>query len=385
MLGRAGHASPVHGDGRRRLRPHRSSRSEPFAEAVVVLDHTGTATLRRQRRVRRRRRRAARPSSRVQDWDDDAVHVAQHARPASAATPRFKHVVVTLGGDLVRLVTDGRVRRPRRRRRAVRPVLRRRRPAPGAPAAGRPRRAALPQPRRLQGRAAGRGRAHGLDRRRAHPRRGRPAPTPTSSTATWCSPTAPAPTRCPTWRSRPARSSAPATPAPPAASTTSSCSTCMARGIPADEARRLVVRGFFAELRRSRSASPSCEERLLARDRGRAGEAVRRELADVPARVRAAPSWPRTPPIAGRARRRRRSRVVSTEGEVFAIYDICSHAEVSLSEGEVEDGTDRVLAARLALRPAHRQADRPARHRARPRLPREDRGRRRARLPSKES
>jgi nitrite reductase/ring-hydroxylating ferredoxin subunit len=29
--------------------------------------------------------------------------------------------------------------------------------------------------------------------------------------------------------------------------------------------------------------------------------------------------------------------VVSTEGEVFAINDICSHANVSLSEGEVED------------------------------------------------
>ncbi|WP_371479095.1 non-heme iron oxygenase ferredoxin subunit [Kitasatospora sp. NBC_00315] len=29
--------------------------------------------------------------------------------------------------------------------------------------------------------------------------------------------------------------------------------------------------------------------------------------------------------------------VVFTEGEVFAINDICSHANVSLSEGEVED------------------------------------------------
>jgi nitrite reductase/ring-hydroxylating ferredoxin subunit len=29
--------------------------------------------------------------------------------------------------------------------------------------------------------------------------------------------------------------------------------------------------------------------------------------------------------------------MVRTEGEVFAIYDICSHANVSLSEGEVED------------------------------------------------
>jgi 3-phenylpropionate/trans-cinnamate dioxygenase ferredoxin subunit len=29
--------------------------------------------------------------------------------------------------------------------------------------------------------------------------------------------------------------------------------------------------------------------------------------------------------------------VVRTAGEVFAIHDICSHANVSLSEGEVED------------------------------------------------
>ncbi|WP_411106153.1 bifunctional 3-phenylpropionate/cinnamic acid dioxygenase ferredoxin subunit [Streptomyces sp. cmx-4-9] len=29
--------------------------------------------------------------------------------------------------------------------------------------------------------------------------------------------------------------------------------------------------------------------------------------------------------------------IVSTGGEVFAIKDICSHANVSLSEGEVED------------------------------------------------
>jgi 3-phenylpropionate/trans-cinnamate dioxygenase ferredoxin component len=30
--------------------------------------------------------------------------------------------------------------------------------------------------------------------------------------------------------------------------------------------------------------------------------------------------------------------LVQTEGEVFAIYDVCSHANVSLAEGEVDDG-----------------------------------------------
>jgi 3-phenylpropionate/trans-cinnamate dioxygenase ferredoxin subunit len=31
--------------------------------------------------------------------------------------------------------------------------------------------------------------------------------------------------------------------------------------------------------------------------------------------------------------------LVRSEGEVFALRDVCSHAEVRLSEGEVEDGT----------------------------------------------
>ena len=31
--------------------------------------------------------------------------------------------------------------------------------------------------------------------------------------------------------------------------------------------------------------------------------------------------------------------VVRSEGEVFAIHDVCSHANVALSEGEVEDQT----------------------------------------------
>ncbi|WP_116246479.1 non-heme iron oxygenase ferredoxin subunit [Nocardiopsis sp. FIRDI 009] len=30
--------------------------------------------------------------------------------------------------------------------------------------------------------------------------------------------------------------------------------------------------------------------------------------------------------------------LVRSEGEVFAVRDVCSHAEVRLSEGEVEDG-----------------------------------------------
>ena len=29
--------------------------------------------------------------------------------------------------------------------------------------------------------------------------------------------------------------------------------------------------------------------------------------------------------------------IAKSEGEVFAIYDVCSHADVPLSEGDVED------------------------------------------------
>ena len=66
--------------------------------------------------------------------------------------------------------------------------------------------------------------------------------------------------------------------------------------------------------------------------------------------------------------------------EVFAVENVCSHAAVALSEGEVRGLHRRVLAARLPLRPAHRQAHRPAGHRAGRDLPR--RGPRRRRRPA---
>jgi 3-phenylpropionate/trans-cinnamate dioxygenase ferredoxin subunit len=31
--------------------------------------------------------------------------------------------------------------------------------------------------------------------------------------------------------------------------------------------------------------------------------------------------------------------LAKTEGEVFAIHDVCSHVDIPLSEGDVEDGT----------------------------------------------
>lgn len=72
-----------------------------FAEAVVVIDHTGDAVL--AANVDYVLGDGAKLTVvSVQDWDDKAVHVAQHnalvGRDAS-----FKSIVVTFGGDVVRL------------------------------------------------------------------------------------------------------------------------------------------------------------------------------------------------------------------------------------------------------------------------------------------
>ncbi|QIJ62011.1 Fe-S cluster assembly protein SufD [Streptomyces sp. JB150] len=72
-----------------------------FAEAVVVIDHTGDAVLAANIDFVLGDGAKLTVVS-VQDWDDKAVHVGQHnaliGRDAS-----FKSVVVTFGGDVVRL------------------------------------------------------------------------------------------------------------------------------------------------------------------------------------------------------------------------------------------------------------------------------------------
>lgn len=72
-----------------------------FAEAVVVIDHTGDAVLAANLDYILGDGAKLTVVS-VQDWDDKAVHIAQHnalvGRDAS-----FKSVVVTFGGDVVRL------------------------------------------------------------------------------------------------------------------------------------------------------------------------------------------------------------------------------------------------------------------------------------------
>ena len=235
---------------RRRPRRGRARRADRVIGSTgTAHERRATATCRRGRRgspappscsstpasrdVRRATSRSSSATARtltvvtVQDWADDAVHLAQHdaarrPRRHAAGTSSSPSAATSCGST-----PTSTLRRPRRRRRAAR---RSTSPTPastsstGCSSTTTRRTAAATSTYKgaLQGegahtvwigdvliRAGGRGHRH---------LRAQPQPA--------CSPTAPAPTRCRTSRSRPARSSAPGTPAPPAASTTSSCSTC---------------------------------------------------------------------------------------------------------------------------------------------------------------
>ena len=152
----------------------------------------------------------------------------------------------------------------------------------------------------------------------------------------------------------------------------------MARGIPVDEARRLVIRGFFGE--------------LVGQDRG-----ARAAGRGSPRRSR--PSWraAMTEAAAGhefvaglRAGRRCPPRarsgceigdvpvaVVRAGGEVFALHDVCSHEEVPLSEGEVYDHTVECWLHGSCFDLRTGEPTGPPGHRAGADLPGEDRRRRR--------
>jgi Fe-S cluster assembly protein SufD len=80
---------------------HLQVRAEAFAEAAIVLDHVGSGTY--ADNVEFLLGESARLTVvSVQDWADDAVHVSeQHLRLGRDAT--LRHIVVTLGGDLVRV------------------------------------------------------------------------------------------------------------------------------------------------------------------------------------------------------------------------------------------------------------------------------------------
>ena len=107
------------------------------------------------------------------------------------------------------------------------------------------------------------------------------------------------------------------------------------RGIPEDEARRLVVRGFFAERdrpdRRPRGRSSACS-RAVEAELERVGalsvaEFVRACAVDDVADGTAIRVVHRRRPGGGRPR---------ATATFYAVHDVCSHADVALSEGEVE-------------------------------------------------
>ena len=68
--------------------------------------------------------------------------------------------------------------------------------------------------------------------------------------------------------------------------------------------------------------------------------------------------------------------VRDSAGVVHAIGDTCTHGDISLSEGFVEDDTHRVLGARLEVLPDDRRSAHPSGLRAGPRIHRHHRGRR---------
>ncbi|QRP43754.1 Fe-S cluster assembly protein SufD [Amycolatopsis sp. FDAARGOS 1241] len=92
----------IHGPGEGEVAyGHLQVRVEAFAQAVVVLDHVGSGTYADNIEF------VVGDSAKltvvsVQDWADDAVHVSeQHLKLGRDAA--LKHIVITLGGDLVRI------------------------------------------------------------------------------------------------------------------------------------------------------------------------------------------------------------------------------------------------------------------------------------------
>ena len=120
----------------------------------------------------------------------------------------------------------------------------------------------------------------------------------------------------------------------------------LSAGHPEAEARRLVVRGFFADCQRI--GVPELED-AIGMTRVACAVAASRAAPRRPAEVEAA----RCSSTRGEVARR----------EVFAIRDVCRTPTCRCPRAR-STTTRGVLAARLPLRPAHRQAHRAAGHRA---------------------
>jgi Fe-S cluster assembly protein SufD len=84
--------------------------AEKFSKAVVVLDHQGTAVVSENVEILVEEGAQLTVIS-LQEWNDDAVHASsQQAKIGRDA--KFKHIVVSLGGDLVRVTPSARFTAP---------------------------------------------------------------------------------------------------------------------------------------------------------------------------------------------------------------------------------------------------------------------------------
>jgi hypothetical protein len=157
----AGHGRPGRANRVRR------DRGRAALQGDVVLRHTGLGAVLRERRDRRQRRRQPDRGLAAGLGRRRAARRRAHRPrgPRRHATARQRQLRRQRRPAAHQRVLRG----PRRARRAVRPLLRRRRPAHRAPDVRRPQRARHLQQRRLPRRAAGQGRALGVDRRRADP------------------------------------------------------------------------------------------------------------------------------------------------------------------------------------------------------------------------
>ncbi|MCI9869603.1 Fe-S cluster assembly protein SufD [Arthrobacter humicola] len=84
--------------------------AERFSKSVVVLDHQGTAVVSENIEILVEEGAQLTVIS-LQEWNDDAVHASsQQAKLGRDA--KFKHIVVSLGGDLVRVTPSARFTAP---------------------------------------------------------------------------------------------------------------------------------------------------------------------------------------------------------------------------------------------------------------------------------
>jgi Fe-S cluster assembly protein SufD len=78
--------------------------AESLSEGVVVLDHRGSAELAQTVEIQVKDGASLRVVS-VQDWDAGAVHASSH-RAVIGRDATLRHVVITLGGDVVRITPE---------------------------------------------------------------------------------------------------------------------------------------------------------------------------------------------------------------------------------------------------------------------------------------